>query len=221
MKKYFKKYHLYPLILAFIIFFHFIYKQTILKTSWQHLVRKQIGSYDTTSENLFFDDQQLFFSNRVNAIYAIKQSTGRLNWRFISDGYTPFKILIEDKYLFVANFDAHIYCLNKNNGQIIWTFAIPQQFIPDTEVIGSPKDELVFFADRGGNLRALNKKTGNLIWTKQFKTIDTNKQFVDGTIHFGSIEERGEYLYINNFPEEKFISWPFVGVINFYIYIFS
>ena len=200
---FFRLKHLKLLAILFIIFNSIIFVQKTISISWQYLVPKKIGSHNLYAESLFFDDNDIFFSDQINTIFSVNQKNGKTNWSFISDSYTPFEILIERNSIYLANFDAHIYRLDKNNGKALWAYSIPEGYIPDTKIFSLEEDNYLFFADRGGVLRALDKETGNLIWERSFKKIDSSKKFNYGDIHFGFCKEDKEYLFINNFPEKK------------------
>lgn len=174
--------------------------------NWKFFIKEQVGvkSNLNVGRNLSFDDKSIYFSDSKNTIYSLNKRTGKINWLSKMQDHSPFQVMVGQEFLYVASFDSHIYCLNKKNGYVEWSFAIPNQFWPDTEVIFDENDHYVFFADRAGFLYALDKKTGQEIWKKEFLAIDSTKAFVDKNIHFGFIKQDERNLFINHYPSKKF-----------------
>lgn len=174
--------------------------------NWEFFVEHNIGSKSTYQDgnNLFFDEKKLYFSDQENTIYALNKNNGKLVWKFNNHGYSPFRINILENKLYLANFDSHIYSIDKKNGYPTWSYSIGSRVTPDTEVVSDINDNEVFFADRSGILYALNKNNGKVIWSKQYKAPDKQKSFINGSIHFGFIEQTDDLLFIRNYPQNEF-----------------
>lgn len=175
-------------------------------SNWKFFIKEQVGAKSelNVGKNLSFDDQSMYFSDSKDTIYSLDKKTGEINWLSKMQDHSPFQVMIDQDLLYISSFDSHIYCLDKKTGFIVWSFAIPNQYWPDTEVIFDKNDPYVFFADRAGFLYALDKKTGQEIWKKEFLAIDHTKAFVDKTIHFGFIKQDEDKLFINHYPSKKF-----------------
>ncbi|MBT3249551.1 MAG: PQQ-binding-like beta-propeller repeat protein [Candidatus Pacebacteria bacterium] len=174
------------------------------ETNWQFYIEHQVGAKSVLNvgRNLTFDDEFIYFSDGKNTIYSLNQRNGRVNWTSKLYDHSPFQVTQDNASLYVASFDSHIYKLDKKNGYIIWSFAIPNQYWSDTEVVFDENDQYVFFADRGGLLYALDKNTGHEVWKKEFKTIDNTKVFQEGSIHFGFLGQKKDELVVDHFPSE-------------------
>ncbi len=183
--------------------FYYLFKSK-QEANWQFLIENQVGAKSVLNigKNLTFDDNSVYFSDGKNAIYSLSQKNGQVNWISKLYDHTPFQITQDGTSLYVASFDSHIYKLNKKNGYIIWSFAIPNQFWPDTEVAFDENDDFVFFADRAGFLYALDKNTGREVWKKEFVTIDNSKIFKEGSIHFGFLSQKDNELIVDHYPSK-------------------
>ena len=191
-------------ILAVLISSYYFYNKNKTDINWQFFIDKQIGvkSVLNVGKNLTFDNDYIYFGDRIGNIYSISQSNGSINWVNKLDDHTPFEITQDDASIYISSFDSHIYKIDKKNGYIVWSYAIDNQYWPDTEIIFDNNDKYVFFADRGGNLYALNKDSGNEVWKKEFQTIDNAVDFKDGSIHFGFLTQNEDELMADHFPSK-------------------
>jgi outer membrane protein assembly factor BamB len=196
------------LITILIVLSLFAYFSIYRNHSWQFYVDKSIGPNNklTIFDNLIFNENEVFFNSQNKNTYALNQKTGQIKWMFMAEDYSPFPPTIDGDQMFLSNFDGNIYCLNKNTGHKIWQFNTEEQFQPDTPVLKSINNNLIFFGSRNGTLYALNSDDGTLVWKKQFKTIDSSKAFIAGSIHFGSIYLENNEIYIFNSLEKSFFS---------------
>lgn len=171
--------------------------------NWQLLIEKQIGNKSVLNvgKNLSFDETSIYFSDTDRTIYSINKETGQTRWTTQMNDHSPFQVTLDHDSVYVASFDSHIYKINKNDGSIVWSFAIPNQFWPDTEVIVD-NDSLIFFADRAGILRAIDKESGLVAWEKAFNSIDSSKIFVPNSIHFGFLSQNDSKLIADHFPSK-------------------
>lgn len=193
-------------VFIFLSLFFWSWKNNKKNTNWQFYVKNQIGAKSVINfgNDISFDEESLFFSDSGNTVYSLNKKTGSINWIRELENHSPFKVTVDHDSVYVANFDSHIYRLDKKTGFIIWSFAIPNQYWPDTEVVFDENDDFVFFACRGGFLRALKKEDGTIAWDREFSTIDNTKKFIEGSIHFGAIKQDDDLLYIKHFPSNKF-----------------
>lgn len=200
------KHRLLLLLIIAIIFcyLYFVVNKKQENVNWQFFIEDQIGAQSVLNvgKNLTFDEKFIYFSDGKDTIYALNQKNGHINWLSKLYDHSPFQITQDSDSLYVASFDSHIYKLDKSNGYIVWSFAIHNQFWPDTEVIFDDNDQYVFFADRSGFLYALDKNTGHEVWKKEFQTIDNTKVFKEGSIHFGFLQQNGNQLIVDHFPSE-------------------
>jgi len=195
------------LLLSITLIFILLVKYTnSIKINWRFYTINSVGPNNKLYlyDNLIFDEKKLFFNTQDQKTYSIDQESGKINWIFQAQGYSPFPPLVENKQIFLANFDGNVYSLDKKTGYKLWQFNINESYSPDTPIISSLNYEIIFFGSREGILYALDKKTGKQLWKKEFQGIDQNKIFVPNTIHFGSIYTDSEKIYILNAVEKSF-----------------
>lgn len=186
----------------------YVYKKIKYKIrsqeNWQFLIVDQVGSHSilNVGKNLSFDEQAIFFSDGKGLIHSLNKKSGELNWTTQIEDHSPFIINHDENYIYVSSFDRSIYKIQKKDGFVIWKFTNPNLFWPDTEVVFDKNDKYVFFADRGGFLYAIDKNNGIEVWQKNFGSIDSNKIFVEGSIHFGFLNQTEEHLLVNHFPSK-------------------
>lgn len=198
---------IFALALILLILF-FLLPKNHKQSNWRFFIKDQIGAQSVlnTGKNLTFDQKSIYFIDGKGLLHSINKQTGNINWQKKLSDHSPFEITQDEKYLYVASFNSHIYQIDKSNGFISWSFAIPNQFWPDTEVIFDLNDEYVFFADRAGILYALERNSGKLIWKKSFGSIDTTKTFIQNSIHFGFLTQEDDVLLADHFPTKKIYS---------------
>jgi len=191
------------LLIAAIAFF---FKQDKSLKNWQFYTKESIGANNNLSiyNNLVFDNNALFFNSQDKKTYSLDTNSGQINWVFKAQNYSPYPPTIYNHQVFLASFDGNIYSLEKDTGYKIWQFSTEEQFQPDTPVVHSLQNELVFFGSRNGTLYTLDSNNGQLLWKKEFQKLDTSKEFVSNTLHFGSVYADEQQIYVLNALDKKF-----------------
>lgn len=176
--------------------------------NWQFYTENSIGPNNKFNifDNLIFDDEAVIFNSQDKKTYSLDQKTGRINWIFSPENYSPFPPTITEEKIYLSNFDGNIYSLNKKTGYKVWQFNTDEQYQPDTPIVKSPTENIVYFGSRNGTLYALNSQTGQLIWEREFQKLATDKNFNDGTVHFGSIYVDNEQVFVFNSLENKLVA---------------
>ena len=139
--------------------------------------RKQTWQYTTgfaINSSAASQDGKVFFSDNKQTVYALKQSTGQLLWKFDLgtkqaypwrfDYFYSSPTLYEDK-LIIGGDDGYLYMLNQGDGKQVWKFK-SQGIIRSTAAVF---DNTVVFGDMDGTLYALDITNGKQKWN--FKTL--------------------------------------------------
>jgi outer membrane protein assembly factor BamB len=126
-------------------------------------------------------DGQVFYGGSVDgAVVALDLESGRINWRFWTDGPIRFAPAVWQDRLFVAGDDGFLYALAADDGRLLWK----RRGGPDhTAVLGNERlisrwparggpvvvDDVVYFAagiwpSEGIFLYALDARTGAVRW---------------------------------------------------------
>src|SRR4029078_12838304 len=116
----------------------------------------------------------VFFSDNKQTVYAFKEASGQLLWKFDLgskqaypwrfDYFYSSPTLFENK-LIIGGDDGYLYLLNQSDGKIIWKFK-SHGIIRSTAAVF---DNTVVFGDMDGTLYALDVKDGKEKWN--FKTM--------------------------------------------------
>lgn len=188
--------------------------------NWLFYSKQSIGANNKLSlyDNLNFDEKIIYLNSQDKKTYALNRNSGQVTWQFQAQEYSPFPPTIDSEQVFLSNFDGNIYSLDKKTGYKNWQFNLENSSLPDTPVITNNQSSLLYFASRHGTLYALDKVSGQMVWKKQFQTIDTNKVFATGSIHFGSIYLDAQQIYLLSSIEKKMFALDQLsGKINWQI----
>ena len=153
--------------------------------------------WDACFEPVAMGDRVLFGNSVDDAVYALDATTGRLVWRFFTDGPVRFAPCLWDGLVYVVSDDGHLYCLELDTGRLVWQF----RGGPDNSMLfgndrlisrwparGAPVvcDGVVYFGcgiwpTDGVFLYALQAKTGKEVWCN-----DASGSLYIGQPHGGS-----------------------------------
>jgi outer membrane protein assembly factor BamB len=151
--------------------------KTTGKLIWQYNTGFSINS-SAASQN-----GKIFFSDNKQTVYALKEATGQLIWKFDLankqaypwrfDYYYSSPTPYENK-LIIGGDDGYLYMLNQNDGKLVWKFKSKGIIRSSAAVF----DNTIVVGDMDGTLYALDIKNGNQKWN--FKTVGdslNNKNF--------------------------------------------
>lgn len=136
--------------------------------------------YDLAFQPILVGDLVLFGSSADDQVYALDAMTGRIRWRFFSEGPVRFAPAAWQDRVFVASDDGHLYALALTDGRLLWKHrAGPgsrrvmgnERMISHWPARGGPvvTDGKVFYSggiwpSDGVFLYALDAATGRPVW---------------------------------------------------------
>lgn len=107
----------------------------------------------------------VFFGSSDGNVYALNAFTGKLKWKFKTDGSIHCSPVLYKNSLYIGSWDANLYAIDIETGKERWLFKTGKQTgfkgIESTVAIANG---MVYFGARDPFLFALNAETGKLIW---------------------------------------------------------
>lgn len=141
-------------------------------------------------------DFMLYFGSSDGHLYALNAETGKLQWKFKTNGIIHSSPAFYDGKVYIGSWDGNMYALNGKTGNKVWSFQTGVQ--PGMNGIqASPtlEDGKVFFGARDGYFYALDAESGALSWK-----YDAEKSWIistagakDGVVYFGTSDS---YLFL-------------------------
>ena len=120
------------------------------------------------------------------SVSAYDTETGRMKWKFHTEGPVRFAPVAWKKRLFVASDDGRVYCLNADTGKADWVFRAVPEDRPDLRLLGNNRlvsywpvrggpvlaNGKLFFASglwpaQGVFVYALDPESGRVIWKNE------------------------------------------------------
>lgn len=149
--------------------------ECIYLTSMDHRVyalRIEDGSQIWQSEDLggaivgapaLSEEGLLFVGTFGSEVLALEAQTGRVAWRFQTEGWVWSGPALAGDRLYVGDLEGNFYALQAATGQLVWRLA-PEQL--DGPISGSPLvlDDTIYFTSESGSLYALDP-AGTIRWT--------------------------------------------------------
>jgi outer membrane protein assembly factor BamB len=129
----------------------------------------------------------IYFGSGDKNVYALRESDGRLVWKFQTGGIVVASPTVLDGVLYVSSFDGSVYALNAKTGETIW------RFYTGDKVLASPSlaDGVLYIGSFDSYFYALEAGTGRLLW--KFKAGDiiwSTAAVLNGKVYFGSVDKR-------------------------------
>ena len=126
---------------------HWVRQLTALQPAWPEDLRLQ---FDASYEPVIAGQTMVYGSSANDSLTAVDLDTGKILWRFFTDGPVRFAPVLYRGRVFAGADDGAMYCLNLKDGRLLWKFmAAPTQ----RRVIGN--DRLVsVWPVRGGPVLA-------------------------------------------------------------------
>jgi outer membrane protein assembly factor BamB len=114
-------------------------------------------------------------------VYAFNAKTGRLHWKFRTDGRVRSSPAISNGVVFVGSYDGSLYAIDFESGRLIWRFDTKGRSINSANygfdrraILASPavSDGVVYIGSRDARLYAVDAATGTLKWTFDYRKDD-------------------------------------------------
>lgn len=105
------------------------------------------------------------FGSSDGNVYTVDAKTGKLKWKFKTNGPVHGTPVIDQNKVYIGGWDATLYALNAESGKEIWHFATGTK-VGFTGIQSSVAvaDGKVYFGAREPYFFALDAQTGKLIW---------------------------------------------------------
>ncbi len=140
-------------------------------------------TYDRAFHTVAAQGLVYFGSSADDALRCLDAATGRLRWKFVTEGPVRLAPVLSGSKVFAGSDDGFLYCLDAREGRLLWKYrAIPEDIrLPGNErmISLSPvrcgivvEEGLVhfiagLFPSRGVYLCALRAETGREVWKKK------------------------------------------------------
>lgn len=111
------------------------------------------------------DSVTVYFGSSDKHVYAVDALSGKLRWKFKTEGIVHTTPAVHDGILYVGSWDTYLYALDAATGKKLWKFKTGEN--PGmTGIQSSPTvaSGSVFFGARDANLYCLDAKTGAKRW---------------------------------------------------------
>ena len=170
-------------------------------------------SYSTVSA-----DGTLFVpSNMTDQVIALDLDTGKLCWRYVTDGPVRFAPVYNKGKLYFTSDDAYLYCVDSKNGKLTWRQRGVPKDIPGMLMLvngrmvsrwparGAPvlSGGIIYFGagiwpEEGVYQNAVDAETGELVWQSDALSLVKEGMCDHGTNHDLSLPPHGYPAIINN-----------------------
>ena len=175
------------------------------------------------------------------ALYALEGSTGKLLWRYDTEGYVDSAPVVVDGIVYAISVidldsvsddmtppDSYLFALEGNTGEIIWEYRM-EGGVESSPVV---MEKMVYAISRKGQIYGLDRATGELTWQHEIprgrfaslipKGLFTPLTVEEGVVYVGTAEETNEegigYLYALDGTTGKLLwrsqTWGAVGYIS-------
>lgn len=119
-----------------------------------------VESGNFTYSSPFIADKVLYVGCTNGNLYALSIDTGKLLWKFHTNGGIESSVYVSENTVYVGSTDDNFYAVNALTGELKW------KFITGFNVSSSPvvSGQNVYFASDDGYIYALNKDNGDVVW---------------------------------------------------------
>ena len=164
---------------------------------------------ESDSLSLSTNEEMVCFGSTDGFLYALLAKSGKLNWKFKSDGGIYSSPAIHNGMIFFGSVDGYLYALNLKDGTLSWKFRTGEDIYSSPAVTES----LVYIGSNDYCMYAVNQKTGELSW--KFKTeglVHSSPIAVGDALFFGSYD--GNFYELNRFTGELLWKYQTKGMIS-------
>ena len=165
------------------------------------------GEGDSLSLNT--NEEMVYFGSTDGFLYALQAKSGKLNWKFKTEGGIYSSPAIHDGMIFFGSVDGYLYALNLKDGALAWKFRTGEDIYSSPAVTES----LVYIGSNDYCMYAVNQKTGDLSW--KFKTeglVHSSPIAIGDALFFGSYD--GNFYELNRFTGELLWKYQTKGMIS-------
>ncbi len=140
-------------------------------------------TYDRAFDPVIADGKLYFGSSADDSIRCLNAETGKLIWKFYTEGPVRLAPVIHENKIYFGSDDGCVYCLNDEDGSIIWKKRCSRE---DYRIAGNERiislwpvrtgvfinNEILYttsgiFPNQGVFVKALDADTGKNIWTEK------------------------------------------------------
>jgi outer membrane protein assembly factor BamB/predicted phosphodiesterase len=129
-------------------------------------------------------DGKVIYTNTNGDIKAVNQNTGKLVWKYTTNGKIYATPLVYEKYVVVPGTDGSVYCLDVHTGKPLWSKPTGKGIVASAALY----NQLTIIAGSDGYCRAWDIPTGQLRW--EYKDIqgfvETRPLVYQDKVYFGS-----------------------------------
>lgn len=149
----------------------------------------------------------LYFGSSDGNLYALDSKSGKLKWKFGTEGAIHSTPAIYKGKVFVGSWDSKIYAVDAISGKQIWAYQTGKN-TGMTGIQASPAldDDKVYIGSRDGNFYALNQEDGSLVWTYPAENswIIATAAAKDGVVYIGTSDTFSLIALNGKTGKEKF-----------------
>lgn len=135
------------------------------------------------------ENPNVFFGSSDGNVYALNALTGKLKWKFKTNGSIHCSPVLYNNNLYIGSWDANLYAINIETGKESWRFETAKQTgfkgIQSTVAVS---DGLLYFGARDPFFFAVNAETGKLVWKYDAENswVISSAAVVNNVIYVGS-----------------------------------
>jgi len=147
-------------------------------------------TWDYFSSSPTVTNDRAFFGSGDGNLYALNRKTGKLTWKFRTEGRIRSSPAVDGGVVFVGSFDRQFYAIDSQTGNLKWRIQVGGP-IQSSPAVG---DGLVYFGARDGFLHAVDSQTGQEVWKAdhQGSWVVTSPAVAQGMVFAGSSD--GEFV---------------------------
>jgi len=127
-------------------------------------------------------------------LYAIEENSGKLRWKFKTEGPVHSTAAVDEKQVYFGSFDGNVYAVDIITGKQVWKFkTVGHAYFPKGEVQGNPTlmNNTVIIGARDYNVYSIDKEKGFAHWNKVFtRGWVLSNTCNDSTLYMAGADER-------------------------------
>ena len=170
--------------------------------------------YDGSYEPVVLGKTMFVPSMVTDSVTALATDTGKVQWRFFTDGPVRFAPVADDGRVYFTSDDGHLYCVSADTGKLVWKFRGLPADRKDRWVVGNGrvislrparggpvlKDGIVYFGagiwlGDGIFVHALDAKTGKPRWSNSDSNLLKKANLDHGVKSYSGLAPQG-YLAV-------------------------
>jgi len=134
----------------------------------------------------------VYFGSGDGNVYALKESTGTLQWKFHTGDVVHASPAVADGLVFIGSWDTYFYALEASSGKQRWRFKTGEDPNIHNQIgiqsSAAVAEGVVYFGCRDSNFYALDERTGQKKWAfnNQGSWVIASPAVRDGKIYFST-----------------------------------